>query len=245
MARSIVRRLNSWAEALISVAMPAVCEVCGRPLTDGERHVCLTCLTALPRTGFHLSPDNNDIHYRLADNHWIVDRAASMFHYYRSTPSTELILSAKYRGRPSILSHLARIYAAEISPSGFFDGIDMIVPVPLHWTRRISRGYNQSEYITRGLSRATRIATNTSLLTLPRRHSTQTRRSAAARATNVADTFRATTAARRLASSSPHILLVDDIITTGSTMRDCLRALSSAIPDARLSVLSIGIAHGL
>ena len=76
-------------------------------------------------------------------------------------------------------------------------------------------------------------------------HSTQTRRSAAARATNVADTFRATTAARRLASSSPHILLVDDIITTGSTMRDCLRALSSAIPDARLSVLSIGIAHGL
>ena len=152
--------------------------MCGRPLTDGERHVCLTCLTALPRTGFHLSPDNNDIHYRLADNHWIVDRAASMFHYYRSTPSTELILSAKYRGRPSILSHFGPHLCRRDKPFGIFRRHRHDSPVPLHRTRRISRGYNQSEYIARGLSRATRIATNTSLLTLPRRHSTQTRRSA-------------------------------------------------------------------
>lgn len=235
--------MTLWASSLVSTLLPAVCEVCGRALTDSERHICFGCLTALPRTDYHLRAEDNDIHHRVSDNRVFVDRAASMFHYYRNGASTSLILSAKYRSRPSILSHLGRIYAAEIEPSGFFDGIDRIVPVPLHWSRLMTRGYNQSEYLARGLSRTSGIAVDTSLLRLPAPHSTQTRRSAAARAENVENTYAATSRARRLAGTSPHLLVVDDIITTGSTIRDCLRALSEAIPDARFSVLSLGLAH--
>ncbi len=245
MARRVYERLKLWAAATVAVAMPAVCEVCGCRLTDGERHVCLSCLTALPRTNLHLTPEANDIHHRISDHHILLDRAASMFHYYRSSPSTSLILSAKYRSRPSILSMLGSVYAAEIAPSGFFAGIDRIVPVPLHWTRRINRGYNQSEYLARGLSRVTTLPVDRSLLRLPAPHSSQTRHSAAERAANVAGTFRATSRASALSGSAPHLLVVDDIITTGATLRDCLRALSEAIPDVRLSVLSLGLAHGI
>ncbi|MBD5347489.1 MAG: ComF family protein [Bacteroides sp.] len=243
MARRPIERLNLWWEALLSVAMPAVCEVCGRTLTDGERHACLACLTSLPRTNFHLNAENNPIHHLVCDNRVIACRAAAMFHYYRNSPTTSLILSAKYRERPAILSMLGRIYAAEIASSGFFAGIDRIVPVPIHWSRRIMRGYNQSEYLARGLSRVTGITVDTSLLRLPSRHSTQTRRNAAARAANVAGTFVATSRAPLLNGTSPHILLVDDIVTTGSTIHDCMRALAEAIPDVRMSILSIGIAH--
>lgn len=245
MARRSYERLKLWASAVISLAMPAVCEVCGGRLTDSERHLCLSCLTALPRTNLHLTPDSNDIHHRVSDHHILVDRAASMFHYYRTSPSTSLILSAKYRNRPSILTLLGSYYAAEIAPSGFFDGMDRIVPVPLHWTRRLTRGYNQAEYLARGLSRVASLPVDTSLLRLPAPHSSQTRHSAAERAANVSGSFKATSNAGKLRGSAPHLLVVDDVITTGSTVRDCLRALSDAIPDARLSVLSLGLAHGI
>ncbi|MDE7152375.1 MAG: hypothetical protein K2O27_08970, partial [Candidatus Amulumruptor sp.] len=117
MARTILDRLNLAGSSLLSVLLPEICEVCGRPLTDGERHLCLSCLTQLPRTGSHLRFDNNEIHRRLSDNHVLVDRAAAMFHYYRDTPPTQLILSAKYRSRPSILQRLGQIYAAELLPA--------------------------------------------------------------------------------------------------------------------------------
>lgn len=224
--------------------LPPVCEMCGSPLTDGERHFCLTCLTSLPRTMFHLSPLDNDIHHRVSDNHILVDLAAAMFHYYRGSSASNLILSAKYRSRPSIISILGRVYAAEIKSSGFFDGIDAIVPVPVHWTRRMARGYNQTEYLAAGLSRETSIPVARDVVSLPRRHSSQTRRGAMERAANVSGSY----AARQVPPSlngheTPHLLVVDDIITTGATMRDCLRAIHSAIPGATLSVLAIGLAH--
>lgn len=196
-------------------------------------------MSALPRTGYHMCATDNEIHRRVSDNHVLVDRAASMFHYYRNTPATWPVISAKYRSRPSILSYLGHIYASEIEASGFFEGVDAIVPVPVHWTRRITRGYNQTDYLARGLSDATGLPVRRNLLTLPRRHETQTRRTAASRAANVDHTF----AARSVSDPPAHILLVDDIITTGSTMHDCLRALHETFPQSRLSVLSIGLAH--
>lgn len=238
------RMMADWGVRFADWLCPPVCEVCGATLTLGERHACTGCLASLPRTRFHLCPGDNDIHHRLADNHILVDRAVSMFHYYRQAPSTNLILSAKYRSRPSVMSYLGEMYGREISQSGFFDGMDLIVPVPVHWTRRLTRGYNQTEYLARGLSRVAGITVDRSLLRLPSRHSTQTRRGVAERASNVEGTF---TVSRRRASAiagrGRHLLLVDDIITTGATMRDCLRALHAAIPDARLSVLSLGLAH--
>lgn len=244
MALRLRQSLMKVPSAVADWLLPPVCEMCGSPLTDGERHFCLTCLTSLPRTMFHLSPLDNDIHHRVSDNHILVDRAAAMFHYYRGSSASNLILSAKYRSRPSIISFLGRVYAAEIKSSGFFDGIDAIVPVPVHWTRRMARGYNQTEYLAAGLSRETSIPVARDVVSLPRRHSSQTRRGAMERAANVSGSY----AARKVPPSlngheTPHLLVVDDIITTGATMRDCLRAIHSAIPGATLSVLAIGLAH--
>lgn len=236
--------IDDWAPRMADWLFPPLCEVCGSSLAPGERHACTLCMAALPRTRFHLSPEINDIHHRLSDNRRLVHRAAAMFHYYRRSPSTNLILSAKYRRRPAVIAWLGEVYAREILPSGFFDGFDVIVPVPVHWTRRLTRGYNQTEYLARGLARATHIPVDRRLLSLPSRHATQTRRSATARAANAENSFRASPSrAARYSGSSPAILLVDDIITTGATLRDCIRALSAAIPDARVSVLSLGLAQ--
>ncbi|MCM1029493.1 MAG: hypothetical protein NC342_07540 [Pseudoflavonifractor sp.] len=244
MALLLLRRLTRLAHAVAGWILPPACEVCGCALTDTERFLCLGCLAALPRTRYHLMADENDIHHRLSDNHILVERAASMFHYYRGSAESNLILSAKYRRRPSVLTVLGQAYAAEIAPSGFFAGIDAIVPVPVHWTRRMARGYNQTDYLARGLSLESGVTVAHDILSLPHRHSTQTRRSAMSRAANVKGAYRARAEARSLRGRpDPHLLVVDDIITTGATMRDCLRALHEAIPRAKLSVLSIGLAH--
>lgn len=233
--------LTRWAEAIAALLFPPACEICGGVLTDGERHLCLECLTALPRTDYHLIPKNNDIHHHLSDNHVLVDRAASMFFYSRGEASTTPILSAKYRNRPSILAYLGQVYANEIKGSGFFDGIDSIIPVPSHWTRLLKRGYNQTDYLARGLSAATGIPVDRRLIKLTTPHATQTRRNARQRAANVENTYALTRHGR---SSRPaHFLVVDDIITTGATLHDCLRAITEGLPGSRLSVISLGLAH--
>ncbi len=141
-----MKRLGKY---LMGLVYPDLCEVCGRSLVDGEEVLCLHCLDALPRTGAHKS-DFNLIHKRLAST-TPIERAAAYYHYYRESPYAEIIHRAKYGGRPELIEKMARRYARELADAGFFDGIDAIVPVPLHWLKLWRRGYNQSRYIADGI----------------------------------------------------------------------------------------------
>ena len=162
------RRLT---QALLSTIYPNVCEVCGTPLVEGEDMLCLTCRADLPVTNFHLRPDFNAIHERTFC-HAGIERAAAYFYYERHSPYAQPIQTAKYRHRPNVGRKLMREYAKTLLPTGFFDGIDLIEPVPLSTTKLISRGYNQSYWIAQGVSDVTGIPIGASLKA--RRHSSQT-----------------------------------------------------------------------
>lgn len=215
---------------------PQVCEVCGRSLIDGEEIICLHCDAEMPRTGIHLQPDSH-IHQRLAPD-VCLERAASMFAYRRESPYAALILKNKYHGRPDIGRGLAGRFAREIEPAGFFDGVDVIIPVPLHTTRRLRRGYNQAESIARGLADVTSIPVGDNL-TARRPHSTQTRRGTYDRHLNVSGLFDVTAPGEL---TGRHVLVVDDVFTTGATMLECCRTLAAACPGLRLSVLTLASA---
>lgn len=232
------RRLGRIASQIISVIYPRLCEVCGTALTEGEDHICLNCLYAMPVC--RLDADGfNIIHQRLA-SHIPVERATGLFYYYRGNPYTRLIHAAKYNGRPRIASYLAALFARRLQPSGFFDGIDLITYVPLHSSKQRHRGYNQSEHIARGIADVTSIAVQPTLI-VTRKHNTQTRRDLYHRWLNSLHTYAIDPAATRL--SPTHILLVDDVITTGSTILACLDALHQAFPSARLSVLTLAVSN--
>ena len=228
--------MRSLLAGLGHIAAPRVCRVCGRALAAAEEHLCLGCLVDLPRTGAHAS-EFNIIHQRLGHN-CHVDRAAGWFFYRRATPYARLLVDAKYGGLPRLARSLGRICAAELKADGFFDGIEALAPMPMHWTKRLARGYNQAEEICRGIADATGIAICHSALRAAKSHGIQARQSAAGRYANIAGTIAPGRGAPALVGRN--VLLVDDIITTGATVAEAVRALASASPSA-ISVLALGL----
>ncbi len=228
--------LRGIVHALSQLVWPGICEVCGRKLTDNEEVMCLHCELEMPLTKLHDSPDFNEIHERMAP-HPPVERAASLMYYLREDPYTQLIHNAKYNSRPSILRYLGKRYGITLQQSGFMDGIDIIEAVPMHWFKEMTRGYNQTDYLAEGISEATGIPVGDHLR-VRRHHKSQTRKSKQARWENTADAY-TLVYADELAGK--HVLLIDDVITTGSTVAACAEQIQRAGDGTKISVVSIGL----
>ncbi len=223
---------------LTDMIFPKICEVCGRSLAPGEEIMCLHCLYGLPRTHIHRD-EFNELHRRLAGK-VPVERAAAYFHYYRESGYAGIIHSGKYGGRPSLMRRMGARMARELRRDGFFDGVDMLLPVPLHPYKRFRRGYNQSAEIARGVSGETGITVGKHIKAA-RWHGSQTRTASIYdRWINARLDYRVTDAG---SLEGTHVLIVDDVITTGSTMLACLNAVREAAPGCRLSVMALGLAH--
>lgn len=221
----------------LDMLFPARCIVCRRPLACGEEHVCLHCTASFPRIGLHSLTDN-EVHRRLMAKDVAIDRAASLMVYRRESPYAHLIHTAKYGRRPALCRHLGRELARSLSTMRFFDGIDLVVPVPMPLFKKLRRGYNQSEEIARGIADITSLPVATDCLRA-RRHSTQTRKNASERLDNADRTYHLPYPADW--QGVGHILLVDDVITTGATMLACARHIHRAIPGVRVSVASYAL----
>lgn len=226
--------LRDGINGLMSVVWPDRCAVCGRRLTRDEKLLCLACEVDIPRTNIHFD-DFSEIHKRLG--HKVrIERAASYFYYIPGGGYAALIHEAKYHNRPATGRKLARGFAEELKSTGFFDGIDGIAAVPLHYSKLLGRGYNQSRYIASGLGDMTGIKV-IDILKCSRAHSSQTRKSALERWRNVKDIYKA-----RSCGDCKHILVVDDVITTGSTLSACCEAIAAVNPGVKISVLTLGLA---
>lgn len=213
---------------------PPVCPVCHRHLVEGEEVLCMECIARIPRTYYHRVLDNQ-LANRLVDLKAPLQRAAAYYFYRNENPYSHLIRVAKYNGRSDIARALGRLYAGELRVEGFFNDIDALVAVPIHWTKQLRRGYNQSEMIAFGISDITGLPVYGNLRAA-RTHKTQTHRSAEERRRSLTDIFTVDNPAELCGK---HLLLIDDIITTGSTVLSCARVLHAAVPSLRLSVLSL------
>lgn len=229
--------MKGLGKYLLGLVYPDLCEVCGRSLVSGEEVLCLHCLDSLPRTGAH-GHEFNLLHKRLAST-TPVEKAAGYFHYYRESPYVDIIHRAKYGGRPELIEKMARRYARELADAGFFDGIDAIAPVPLHRLKQWRRGYNQSRYIAAGICSIVPLPVVDNLVA-SRGHASQTSSGVFARWLNAGNVY---DVRRPRELDGLHLLVVDDVITTGATLLACCNAIKSAAPSCRVSVLTLAVAH--
>ena len=233
-----MKSLTEWGQALADALMPRLCPVCGHALQADERHICRSCLAALPRT--HLEEVNFNTMEQLFAGKVPIERATGYFYYQKSSPYAQILHDIKYRNRPQMGLWLTARAAGELRSSGFFDGIEAIVPVPLHPSKLAQRGYNQSDYLARGLAQALDIPVIDALKST-RAHGSQTRRGATDRWLNAQHTY-ALRAAKAQLLKDKHILLVDDVVTTGATLEACAHALL-AIPGVRVSLFTLATAR--
>ena len=212
---------------------PPCCLLCGRRLVGSEKHVCLRCFVRLPRTRLHLQPDN-----AVEKNFWgkfPVKRATAYFRYGKGGDVSRLVYELKYYGNWRLGIFLGKCMANEMLPDGFFRGIDYIVPVPLHEKKKKERGYNQSEVLAQGISAVTGIPVFKGLIIRKQYTETQTHKGNYERWENVRNVFECLSPEKL---SDKHILLVDDVLTTGATIVACADALGK-IPGLRISVLTL------
>ena len=226
----------SFFHDFISLIYPRICVICGNSLFQNEDILCTPCQYHLPKTNFHLLKDNQVS--RIFWGRVKIENAASFLFFTKGSKVQRLIHQLKYKGKKQVGVKIGKLYAYELRKSKLYDEIDLIIPVPLHWKKQKKRGYNQSEQIGIGLSAGMDIELNTDILFRVKSSETQTKKTRFKRWENVNEIFKVKDK-KQLAGK--HILLVDDVITTGATIEACAQALHK-IPDIKISVVSIGVA---
>lgn len=223
---------------LFDLVAPRRCVACGARLAVSERVVCSSCLLHLPRTYYYSTPQDNVV-ARLFWGRVDVCRAAAFFFFRPKAESAAVIYAMKYRGDVDACRYMGRLMATELAADSFFNSIDIIVPVPLARKRRRARGYNQSEELARGMAEITGLPVDTRAVERTGFIISQTKLSREDRMDNVEGAFRLADASR---ISGRHVLLVDDVITSGATMLSCARAVGEA-EGVTVSILALSFSH--
>lgn len=223
------------AGSISDLMFPRSCGMCGNRLYGHEKQVCTVCLRGLPRTGYHLKKGNpvEMLFWGLMP----IERATALM-FYRGEKTRTAVHRLKYFDNPHIGEYLAEVMSDEIKDSGFFEGIDCIVPVPLSRRKKMSRGYNQSEWIAKGIRRITGIEIIDNAVRRVVDNKTQTQMKHSERWKNVENIFRLT---RPELITGKHVLIVDDVVTTGSTIVSLGNELIKA-GNVKLSVATLGTA---
>jgi ComF family protein len=225
----------SLIDDFISLIFPKICACCGNSLWKHEETICTYCDFHLPKTNFHLEQDNP-----VSRTFWgrsRIESATAYYYFNKGNKVQRLIHLLKYKGRRDIGIFLGERQGHLLKNSPFFNSVEVIIPVPLHKKKLMKRGYNQSEQFAIGLGKTMNLPVNPYILSRQKNTETQTKKSRFSRWQNVSKMF---VLKDLILLEGKHILLVDDVITTGATLESCIQTLST-VPGIKISVAAIAV----
>ena len=228
--------LTEIAVRAINIISPKPCAMCGCRLAIGEDVICSSCDIDLPRTHYSQKPYDNE----MAKIFWgriPIEKAAALFFYRAHSLSSRIIYSMKYLNHPEVGELMGRMAAEEFARHGFFNSVDAIVPIPLAKKRLRERGYNQSLEIARGINEITGLPIINNAVNRKNFKGSQTQKDRWQRNENVEDEFILKDA---FVLRGKHILIVDDVVTTGATVTACATAMRKC-GEIKFSIMSLGL----
>ena len=237
---SIFSDVSGVLRDVVSLILPRSCMACGRVLLENEGSMCLACRYNMPMTNFTKRRDNPV--KLLFENMFAVEMATAMFWFVGGTEWQHIIHNFKYYGRWFFAQKMGEWLGEELCESGNFDDVDVIFPIPLHFRRRLRRGYNQSEQLALGVGRRLGVECDFRSVCRRRYNDSQTSKShSSERWDNVEAIFEVRRAERL---RGRHILIVDDVLTTGATISSCATAIIKACEgDVRISVATLAVSR--
>ncbi|MBL4625512.1 MAG: ComF family protein [Flavobacteriales bacterium] len=225
-----------WLKDFISLIYPHLCASCGKTLYRHENCICSFCKVSFPVTNFHLEKDN-----QIAKIFWgraEVYSAAAYCYFKKGDKIQHVMHELKYKGNAQVGVEMGKLYGLDLIQSELFSGVDYLVPVPLHINRQRKRGYNQAEVIADGMAESMGVPVDISTLIRGTANETQTKKSHYERWKNVDSIFQITDLEK---FENKHVLVVDDVITTGSTIEACVQSLL-AVEGIKVSVVTLACA---
>ncbi|MXV51735.1 ComF family protein [Pedobacter sp. HMF7647] len=229
--------LYSYLQDFLSLIYPDLCAACYKNLFKNEQTICTDCFYHLPYTNFHKDESN-----RLAQQLWgrfPFEKAMALLYFHKGSKVQNLMHQLKYSNQPQVGLKLGEIYGTLLKNDDSYDVPDIIIPVPLHPAKLKKRGYNQSDYFAEGLSGKLGVFWDATGLHRTRSTESQTKKSRFMRYENMKETFHVPDKAK---FENKHVLLVDDVITTGATLEGCAAAFFE-IKGVKISIAGIAYAN--
>lgn len=221
---------------LVGLFLPRRCAACDGILYRAEQGICLTCASDLPLLRSHDDPENRV--ERLFHGKVQLASASAFLIFTKGGKVQRMLHRLKYRGDKEVGLELGRRMAEDVFKSPRFATVDLLMAVPLHPRREKQRGYNQAQVLVDGMASAWPVPTAQNGLLRMAETRTQTRKGRLDRWRNVKEAFHV---GEPGVLAGKHILLVDDVVTTGATMEGCVRALQE-VPQVRVSILACACA---
>jgi len=225
--------LKEIKESLLHLAFPHVCAGCGNDILDTDNLLCLDCISGLPQTGFQQYDDNP-----VEKAFWgriPVAHATAQYYFTKDSLMQQLMHQFKYRGNRELGLYLGRLMGADLLQLQKFSNIEALVPLPLFAAKEKQRGYNQAAVLCYGIAEEMNIPVVKDAVARAQYTESQTKKTRVERWQNIEGRFELVNAS---AISGRHILLVDDVITTGATLEACGRALLQA-QNVQLSIAAL------
>jgi ComF family protein len=225
--------LKHIKEALLHLAFPHVCEGCGTDNLQAEHLLCLRCLSSLPSTNFYMHP-NNPIE-KIFWGRMPVTSASSQYYFTKESMMQHLMHQFKYKGNKEVGIYLGRLMGWALQESNRFSFVDALIPLPLHKSREHKRSYNQAAILCEGISSVLNKPVLKNVVIRPEQTETQTKKGRIQRWQNMRGKFELT---NPQAIEEKHVLLVDDVVTTGATLEACGQEILKA-KNTQLSIATL------
>lgn len=226
-------RFKEIKESLLHVVFPHVCDGCGSDLLNIESCLCIRCIASLPETNFEIHPNNP-----VEKDFWgRVQIASASAHLYFTKESLvqHLMHQLKYKGNKELGLQLGRLMGNGLKSADRFKTIDALIPLPLFPSKEKKRGYNQATVLCDGIAEILNVPVLNNVVTRPQHTETQTKKGRIERWRNIEGKFQLIDPSK---IQGKHILLVDDVVTTGATLEACANELSKA-DNVKLSIATL------
>jgi len=229
--------LTIKAQDIIELIMPSSCLNCKKELTRQEKYCCSFCINEFQFTHFEKFNEPTPMD-KLFWGRVQIHSTFALFNFEKGKNTQILLHELKYKNNPTLGQFLGKMIAERLKNTVIFQGVDALVPVPIHHRKRFTRGYNQSEELAKGISFSTQIPINTKLINKSSHAGSQTKRGRFLRWDNVSENF---SLSKNFPLHLQHIVIIDDVVTTGATIEAMVATIHKNYPQLRISIISLAI----